>query len=167
MAKVPKRTDLSCYVGRFGARFHFCGCSPIRVRRVVFGSRVLDDARMSVRMTAASQQAWARVRILLNLGRVPEATTEAVAASAGTNWDRFRLKIAWGAGMIHGTDEMAIGWCWLEPGSYRLLIAESVLEEFSLSNALAEFADVIETMDEPAFRSYDPANWRRLDQLGF
>lgn len=122
---------------------------------------------MSARLTAASQQGWARVRILLNLGDVTAATAEAVEASALTDWDRFWLKIAWGAGLIHGTDEMPVGWCWLEPGSYRLLIAQSVLEEFSLSNALAEFADVIERMDSPGFRSFDVENWRHLDQLGF
>lgn len=122
---------------------------------------------MTARLPAASQQAWARVRILLNLGRVPDATDEAVRASQVTDWDRFRLKVAWGAGLIHGAPELPVGWCWLEPAAYRLMITESVLEEFGLSNALAEFADVIETMDSPGFRSFDPANWRRLDQLGF
>lgn len=105
--------------------------------------------------------------ILLNTGDQLGATTAALQASTLTAWDDLGLRVTWGAGTVLGSSLMPVGWCWLEPCAYRLLVARSVLEEFALSNALAEFAEVITRVSEPAFRSFDVGAWRELDRLGF
>lgn len=117
------------------------------------------------RQPVAAEEAWARVRIHLNLRDDTAACAEAKAASALTRWERFGPAQQWGMAEMFGGAEMPVGWLWLEPANYRVLLNADVLSRFVLSSGLAKFVTVIERVTGPCFRFYNATNWESLEVL--
>jgi hypothetical protein len=115
---------------------------------------------------ALSGAAWARVSILLDLGRVDEATQAALAASAATHWHRcFGAAQSLGGAKVYDAHDLVAGWMWCEPGKQRVLVARSVRTRFGLSRCLYRFADGTLRMPEPGFRRIDLGSWNILDAM--
>jgi hypothetical protein len=108
--------------------------------------------------------AWARVRILLNLGDVAQATTEAVRAAKLTIWCEEPLQV--GGPPIHAVAEMPAGWAFLDPGVPQLAVLNTdVVDEFAMSVCMFQFVRVCSDLSGPAMRFYDIENWRLLDGM--
>lgn len=115
-------------------------------------------------MAPTVQAAWARVSILLNRGLVTEAEAAAVEASAATNWSRdLDDYLQYGGPRVYDAPELPTGWCWVEPGNYRVLISTDAHEEFRGTVPMTGFVlTVANSMNGPGFRSFDTGSWRIL-----
>lgn len=115
-------------------------------------------------MCPAAQAAWARVSILLNRGLVAQAEVAAVQASGLTDWDSdFDDYLQYGGPRVYDAPELPIEWCWVEPDSFRVLIATEAHEEFRGTLAMTRFVrTVAHSMSGPGFRSFSTESWRIL-----
>jgi hypothetical protein len=108
--------------------------------------------------------AWARVRILLNLGRIDEAALAASEAAARTMWcnDDY-LQVS--GPRIHSLADLPAGWCFLDPGADLAVLNDKVVDEYCMSVSLFQFVRIAQTLSAPAFRWYDVDNWALLEQM--
>lgn len=117
-------------------------------------------------MKDETMQAWARVSILLNLGRFDDAVEAAKAASRLTRWRwDFGDYQNIGRVAIYDTPHLPVGWMWIEPEKVRVLYSRDVSREFSLTIWVFRFANVALRLSEPTFRFYDRSGWRTLQEL--
>jgi hypothetical protein len=105
--------------------------------------------------------AWARVTIRLNGGQLNEAVTEAALASQLLDWDlMFGDYYQYGGPRVYGSDDIPVGWAWVEPASGRLVLSAAVVDEFCWTSVLATYADQAQLFDQAGFQRYDVAEWR-------
>lgn len=107
--------------------------------------------------------AWARVRILLNLGRIDDAAVAASDAARRTLWCDEPLSIA--GPNIHSLTDLPVGWCFLDPGANLALINDGVMDDLCGGVAMFDFVRVCDSLTAPAFRWYDVENWRILNGM--
>jgi hypothetical protein len=107
--------------------------------------------------------AWARVRILLNLGRIQEAATAAAEAAAHTMWCEDYVQVA--GPPVHSLQDLPVGWCFLDPIQDLAVLNRDVVDEFCMSVSMFQFVRVTQSLTEPVFRWYDITNWRTLDAM--
>jgi hypothetical protein len=107
--------------------------------------------------------AWARVRILLNLGQIEEAATAASEAARRTVWCDDALAI--GGPDVHALADLPPGWCFLDPAANLAVINDEVVDELCGAVALFQFVRVCNSLTAPVFRWYDVENWRILDGM--
>ena len=106
--------------------------------------------------------AWARVRILLNLGRLDEAAREASVAAQPTRWACPRVKL--GGPDVFGHPDLPVGWCFLDPGADLAVLNSDILADYS-SMIMFDFVRACESLEAPTFRWYDVANWKLLRDM--
>ncbi len=113
---------------------------------------------------AKTRAAWARVQILLNLGRMDEALAGAVSALAIT---RFKAPPVGGGPQIFPIPHIPAGWCLFTGDPMFAVINTDVADEFALSLCMREFAQGIHDSGArgPLLRRYDIESWRLLDEL--
>ena len=89
---------------------------------------------------------WARVAILLNLGRIDEATELATKLTDEHLWlDDDALNVG-NTADIFGVDELPTGWAFFHLDDQVVLFATSVLDEFAMSAPLCDFADAFDRL---------------------
>lgn len=117
----------------------------------------------STGLSERALQAWARVSIHLNLGDELSATAQALEATTLTPWGVFGDYIRLVGPKIYATEHLPSGWMWVEPGRRRVLIAQSVMDEFGGHTSLSQFVRGVGRLaTEPGFRYFSVEDWRIL-----
>lgn len=107
--------------------------------------------------------AWARVAILLNLGRLDEARDLGVQVMADTTWLTHGACL--GGPRIHGVPDLPVGWVIIDPRMQRAVINSDVLQAFGASAHLYAFMRTGPRQVEPLLRTYDPRAWFTLTRM--
>jgi hypothetical protein len=109
-----------------------------------------------------SSPAWARVRILLNLGDIPAATEAATAALSSIS-RRYRCKL--GNAHVIGNPDVPSGWCYLNPRSRIAVVNLDVWDAHACFPAMHRFCDIVSDLTVPAFAAYDVRDWQIRDEI--
>jgi hypothetical protein len=104
---------------------------------------------------------WAKIVILLNLGRVEEASVAATTIMAALTWSPDDLYRCGGA-ELYGVADIPVGWCFMHRGRGQVLMNAAVLDEFCMEVCVYDFCDAITVMNGPGWRRYDVESWKTL-----
>lgn len=117
----------------------------------------MDDLSSSY----AVSPAWARVRILLNMGRRSQATCEALEAFASLSFRDEDLLRA-GGPLIYGMEDLPVGWAFMHPVRNMILLNLTVANQHTFTPGFHRFGDQITQLRRPAFRHYEIGDFARL-----
>ncbi len=106
--------------------------------------------------------AWAHVRILLNLGDIPAATTAATAALRGMSV-RYSSRVD--GTKVVGNADIPLGWVYLNPTRRLAVLNLGVWCAHTCHGEMYRFCGVHTQLSEPVFARYDAVSWRLLDEL--
>lgn len=110
-----------------------------------------------------SSPAWARVRILLNLGDIPAAASAATQALPGMS---KRYRSHFGGTQVFANPDIPSGWCYLNPVRRSAVVNLDVWDAHACHPAMYSFCDdVIPLLGAPVFARYDVESWQLLDEL--